>query len=189
MARTHPKRKCSANRTDGARCSKWAMAHQEVCSWHGGLAPQARTAAAERAAEAAARKALAPYMADCEAVPDPLTALLKMAGEILAFKTYVGGRVAQLDADQWRYDTAVAEQVRGEIQLYERALDRAAHVLGLICRLNLDERLVRLNERQGSLITEVFEKLLDGLGLPPAEHRRALRLLPPILREVAKDGA
>jgi hypothetical protein len=183
------KPRCAARRsTDGQPCGNPPAPGCSTCRYHGAKARQVRRKAAERVAEAAVRAALAPYAADCEPVSDPLSALLKVAGEILQFKAYVGGRVAELGAADWRYNTKVAEQVRGEIQLYERALDRAARVLGEIARLNLEERLVRLSERQGSLIAVAFEQLLDGLGLPAEEHQRALRLLPPILRDVGKEA-
>jgi hypothetical protein len=188
MGRMRQARKCLAHCTDGRGCSNYAVTGAAVCAAHGGRIPRVKAAAARRVAEAAARAALAPYAADCEPVSDPLSALLKVAGEILQFKSFVAGRVAELDAADWRFSTAVAEQVRGEIQLYERALDRAARVLGEISRLRLEERLVRLSERQGSLIAVAFEQLLDGLGLPAEEHQRALRLLPPILRDVGKEA-
>jgi hypothetical protein len=182
--------RCTATvRRTGERCRRWPTHGTTVCSSHGAAAPQVKRKAAERVAENAARAALAPYSAQCEPVADPLSALLQIAGEIIAFKTYVGGRVAELDAGQWRYNSAVAEQVRGEIQLYERALDRCAKVLGEIARLNLDERMVRLSEQQGNLVVIAFEKLLDALGLDDDEQERALSLAPGILREVGRMAA
>lgn len=184
------KPKCAAHRsTDGQPCGNPPTPGGPTCRYHGGKAPQVQRKAAERATEAAVRKALAQYNPDgTYDVDDPLTALLALAGEILAFKTYLGELVAGLRAADWRYDVHLGEQLRGEVILYERALDRAAKVLVDINRLGLEERLVRLNERQGSLITTVIERFLEALGLPPAEHHRALRLLPPILREVGNQG-
>jgi hypothetical protein len=47
-----------------------------------------------------------------------------------------------------RYSTDGGEAIRGEIVLWERAMDRCLAVLGTIAKLNIDERLVRINERQ-----------------------------------------
>lgn len=179
--------RCTATSSrTGERCKRWPVRGATVCTSHGGAAGQVRRKAASRVAEAAARAALAPYAADSEPVTDPLAALLALAGEVLAFKTYVAGRVAELDAGDWRYNTAVAEQVRGEITLYERALDRAARVLADINRLNLEERMVRLSERQASLVVVAFERLMEALGLDDGQQERALALAPAILREVGR---
>jgi hypothetical protein len=181
-------RRCRARNRAGGQCGRFPAPGALVCSMHGAKAPQVQRKTAERNAEAAVRAALARYNAGCEPVGDPLSALLLIAGEILKFKDYVGARVAELNAGDWRYNSAVAEQVRGEIQLYERSLDRAAKVLAEIARLNLDERLVRLSEQQGELVVVAFERLLDALGLDDEQQERALALAPAILREGGKSA-
>jgi hypothetical protein len=79
----------------------------------------------------------------------------------------MGQRVAELRADSWRYEGATAEQVRAEIVLYERALDRTARVLTDIARLDIEERQMRLadrlDKRRGVVLAGVVQRIADGL--------------------------
>ncbi|MET8862288.1 hypothetical protein ABZW11_04935 [Nonomuraea sp. NPDC004580] len=75
-------------------------------------------------------------------------------------------RVAQLSEEQWRHtDDRGGEQLRAEIALYERALDRAGRVLADIARLRIDERLTAITEEQAHTLVQVFTTVLDRLGL------------------------
>jgi hypothetical protein len=122
-------------------------------------------------------------------VDDPLSALLRVAGEVLSFKDFIGRRVADLRADQWRYHGAFAEQLRAEISVYERAMDRAAKVLAEINRLGLEERQTRLAEREGALIADAIRKILAELDLSVEQQARVPELVPRILRSVADQEA
>ncbi|MFF0862342.1 hypothetical protein ACFYUV_11360 [Nonomuraea sp. NPDC003560] len=99
---------------------------------------------------------------------DPVGALLRLASEIAAFKEFVAGRVAELRANDWRFtDHKGAEQLRAELALYERALDRTARVLVEINRLGLEERALRNAERvtarQGEQIADVIRAILEAM--------------------------
>jgi hypothetical protein len=98
---------------------------------------------------------------------DPVGALLRLATEIVAFKDFLAGRVAELRAQEWRFtDDRGAEQLRAELSLYERALDRTARVLVDVNRLGLEERALRnaerVAERQGEQIAEVIKRVLEA---------------------------
>lgn len=83
-------------------------------------------------------------------VDNPLVMLAELAGEILATKNIFRDRLGRLSEDAWRHtDARGAEQLRAEVALYERALDRSARILADIARLKIDERLAAISEAQG----------------------------------------
>lgn len=143
-----------------------------MCRNHGGAAPQAKAAAARRHAEAQAaeratgllrREGLTP-------VTNPVEALTHLVAEVVSFKDVLADRVHSLGEVRYQAGSG-GEQLRAEIALYERALDRSARVLADIARLDLDERLVRLNEAQARIITAVLLASAGELGLDLTEPR------------------
>ena len=63
-------------------------------------------------------------------VTDPISALSELAPETLVLNDYLRGKVDALRAEEWWYKGAAQEQLRSEIVLYERSLDRCAQCLG-----------------------------------------------------------
>jgi len=99
-------------------------------------------------------------------VTNPLEALADLAGEILATKDIFRDRVAQLQEEAWRYsDDKGGEQLRAELALYERALDRSNRVLADIARMKIDERLAAITEQQAQTLTTVITAVLRRLNL------------------------
>lgn len=110
--------------------------------------------AAQRIAEGAAVRIL-----DKEGISEPVTnpieALSQLAGEVVTLKDILSRHVAELE--QIRYESeGGGEQIRGELQAYERALDRSVHVLGQMAKLNIEERQQRLKEDQTKIVASVF---------------------------------
>lgn len=169
----------------------WGTDHVGVgrCKLHGGNTKNQRTAALEQQVEAQAHRALA-GLGVSEPVANPLLELQRLAGEIVAFKDALRGMVERLNTV--RYDGPVGEQVRGEIVVYERALDRAARVLRDITALRIDERIVeiqsRVSDRQGRLVAEVIRNILADLDLTPQQQTRVGEVVPRRLRELADGG-
>ncbi|MEU1556775.1 hypothetical protein ABZ517_29310 [Streptomyces scabiei] len=98
-------------------------------------------------------------------VEDPLAQLLKLAGEVLAWQRATAALVNGLE-DGIRYRGANgAEQLRAEIALYERAMDRAVAVLSAIARLNIDERLVAVTEKQADAMVGAINAALAAAGV------------------------
>lgn len=157
------RRRCSARRTDGEPCGNRPLKGQSVCKFHGGAAPQARAAAVRRQVEVEARQVLAEL--GVSPVGDPLAALLQLGGQVLAWQQATAALVNQL-TDGIRYRGANgAEQLRAEISLYERAMDRAVTVLSAIARLNIDERLVAVTERQADALVGALNAGLEAAGI------------------------
>jgi len=132
------------------------------CRMHGGSAPQTKRAAQLRVAESRAVAAL--QREGVPAVRDPLGALQQLAGECVGLKDMLADRVAELQS--WRYESRQGqEQLRSEITLLERALDRCGRVLTDLARLGLDARVVAVTERQGELLAGAIERALAACGL------------------------
>ena len=171
---------CGAKTRSGGSCRQPAMQGSPRCRMHGGSSPQARKRAQLRLAE---RQALA--VLEREGIPpmtDPLTALQQLAGEALRLKDYFGERLAALE--QLRYEGRAGEQLRAEVALFERALDRAQKFALDLAKLNLEDRLVRLSEAQGRMLAQCVEAALQACGLEDrldlrAEIAQQLRLATP----------
>lgn len=157
--------RCTATaKSSQERCKRTAPPGSTVCRAHGGAAPQVARKAAEREVE---RQALAQLSRHGYApVADPLTALAELAGEVLAVKNIFRERLAALSEDAWRRtDDHGAEQLRAEVALYERALDRSARVLADIARLRIDERLTAITEEQARTMVAILTAVLERLDL------------------------
>jgi len=146
--------------------------HKSVgrCYLHGG-----NTATVRKAAEAALqRRTLARLENDInlrleaegiEPIGDPFDALEDLAARAFAFQRVCADRVANLKGE-WRYQsTQGTEQIRGEVEVFERSLDRCAKFVDLIARLGLDERRVQVTEMQAVLLDRVLRNVLVAVGV------------------------
>lgn len=148
--------KCERHKTNGEPCRSWAIKGANVCRVHGGAAGQVKRKAAARRAEQAARAAIGKLT--ITPVENPLTALSEVAGEIVAMKDVLRGQTERLE--QIRYSGMGSEQIRGELQAYQAALRDTVHALSTIAKLNIDERLVRIEEQQAALVIKAIEAAL-----------------------------
>ncbi|HZR53637.1 MAG TPA: hypothetical protein VFB06_29535 [Streptosporangiaceae bacterium] len=142
----------------------WGTSHPGYgrCRKHLGGTPNLIRAAEAERVDLEARAELARQ--DVVPVEDPLTELQNLAGRVLAWERVAGEMVNRLEAVRYR-DHRGGEQLRAEVALLERAMDRAAHILIAMVRLNLDERVVRLTERQADLAAEALRGALADLGI------------------------
>ena len=90
-------------------------------------------------------------------IEDPFTELLNLAAEMKAFKEILRVYVAQRRIDQMRYTGKTGEQIRAEVVLYERALERLERILTNILKLGIEDRLAGVEERT----IELIERALD----------------------------
>jgi hypothetical protein len=178
------KKRCTAHSSrTGDPCKLWAIRGGTVCNKHGGRAPRVKAAAAARVVEQEITATLGRL--DIKPIHDPLTALADLAGEITAWKELAAERVSALKDLAARNYTSGSDEVRAEIQVYERALDRCVHVLATIARLNIDERLVKISQQQADLVKQALLGALDDAGLPREQQREAATHLARRLRLVA----
>lgn len=173
----HGKRYCGGKKRQGeGTCTRppgWGTTHSGTgyCKLHGGSTPNQVKAAERRQAEDGARRILADF-GTAAPVSNPLEALAQLAGEIVAVKDAFRAMVERLNSV--RYSTDGGEQLRAEVALYERALDRSARILGDIARLGLDERLVKISERQASVVVGALNAALTAAGVAVGTEQRQL---------------
>jgi len=182
------RRRCQrrSKNSGGEQCGAIAMNGQDVCRFHGGASKQARAAAARRVAEAElteqTRRALA--VLDVAPVDNPLTALSELAGQVVAWKDALAARVNELERIRFTDDKG-AEQLRAEVALYERAMDRCINVLATIGRLKIDERLAAISEKQADLVITAIEAALAYAGITGEQAADAKKVAARHLRSVS----
>ena len=70
--------------------------------------------------------------------------------------------------------------------LWERALDRCERFVSAMARLNIDERLAAIEERQVDIVANAINATLTDLGLPEETLREARRGIVRHLRVVTR---
>lgn len=167
------------------RCGNWAMKEQKVCKWHGGGAKQNMAAAAERIAT----KKIIKYAAEnlkgdvaFTSIRDVYNELLDAAGTAKTWRLILQQRVAEMDS--FGYAGVTAEQIKAEVQLFERAVDRTVHISETIARLNLDERRQALDEHMGMMVADVIRNVLNDLELSQQQWTQVPAVVAKRLREL-----
>lgn len=153
---------CGAKTRAGGTCAQRAMFGGARCRYHGGAIKRVRAAAQRRLAEQKATRAI--EREGIAPLGDPVEMLRSLAAEAVALKDYFSGRLRELEA--LRYQGNTGEQLRSEVALYERALDRSQKFLHDLAKLGLDERQVRVSEAQVVIFAGVIARGLAAAGLP-----------------------
>jgi hypothetical protein len=115
---------------------------------------------------------------------NPLDGLLDLRDEVTAFKEILRIKVSTMPMDVWRYaNDRVGEQIRTELYLYERAIDRLAKLLINIAKLHIAEHRLELErETLELLLTKLALALEDSgadlVGQARAKERLAAELEP-----------
>lgn len=105
-------------------------------------------------------------------IENPLEELSLLVSEVLVYKDYCAQQVAKLRGDE-RYEGRGGEQLRAEVALYERSLDRAGKMLVEWSRLNIDERLAKIEEAKAAAILEVIRRALLAAELSEDSRKAA----------------
>lgn len=178
---------CDAKKRQGegtcTRPAGWGTDHVGVghCKLHGGSTPRQASGAHAQAVENEARKTLGRL--NVVPVSDPLTELSKLAGQVLAWKDLIGEQVSTLTSVG--YEGMTGEQVRGAVQVFERAMDRCASVLTAMAKLNIDDRLAVVSEQQASMVADALAAVMGEMGLSHDQQREARTRVAGHLRVVA----
>lgn len=158
----------------GERCRNKALDQSDSCPYHlpkdKWLVPVNRRNGMNvyRVGKAASDEGI-----DVSKVQNPLMALMELAAEAMSLKDELKRRVVNLKEEEWRYEGVAGEQIRGEIVLYERALDRITRLLVTMTRLGIEERLARVEERMARQVEAAVAGALADTGLPQAVQDQA----------------
>lgn len=107
---------------------------------------------------------------------------------VLSFQEASFEKLMAMDGD-WRYkDKAGAEQVRGEVQIYERALDRSVRALTAVTKLGIDAQLASASKSQLEAIKAALMKTLMRLGLSQEQIKQAKEIMAEEFEHIAKAG-
>ena len=166
---------CGAKTRAGGSCTYRAMMGQKRCRRHGGSSPRGLAAGARRLAEERATRSV--HREGIEPIGDPVELLRGLASEAVSLKDHFSARLKALE--QIRYEGNSGEQLRSEVALYERALDRSQRFLHDLAKLGLDERSVRIDEAKVVLLVAVLQRVLADphLGLDAARQAAATGML------------
>lgn len=183
---TDPKR-CKATNRAGEQCGRPPMRGGRVCASHGGKSPRMLAAAQRNLAEAEAVREVT-RLSDARG---PLTLtevyreMLRTAGIAVAWRDLLEEKVSSLED----YGTTAggAVQVRTDVHLFERAMDRTAKVLELIARLDLDSRVAMVTERQVETLVGVVRSAMADAELSPEQTARFEAAMARELRNVPGD--
>lgn len=161
---------------DKTRCDRYAS-RGSLCGWHFRKAsPRRRESNANKQLELDSRELVGKLIKDNDIeviIPDgdiefnPFDALLEMAQETMQFKDICAAKLAKLKDDEWRWEgERVGEQLRSEVALYERAIQRCTDTLIKIARLGIEERMMRVAERQQAIMEQAIVRTMQDLDLP-----------------------
>lgn len=162
------------------------MRGQLVCRYHGGAAPQNRAAAERRLAEAETREVLAKSLREARpmaGIGDVYDELLAVGGVARTWRQVLQGRVEELKT--YGYDSNLGtEQLKTDVALFERALERSAKIGEALARLNLEERRTALDERLAGQLATCVTAILSDLDLTPEQQAKARLVAPKRMREL-----
>lgn len=177
-------RQCTArSKQSGNRCKRAAIRGGTVCSIHGGKNPRVQAAARSREALREAQADAAAVLAHkgIQGVDDPILELSKLANEAIALKDALAARVNALS--DVTYNAMGTEKARAELELFERALDRAGRMLEALGRHDLEARRVKVAEDQAALFRWVLTSLMLELTLTADQQEQALTVVDRLVRE------
>lgn len=109
----------------------------------------------------------------------------RMVDNVLAFEDDAREAYLKVPEDERRFtDEHGGEQMRSEIAVYERALDRSARVLREVARLGIETQMIRLNREHLDLIRRAIDQTFVSMGMSRKETNNARKILAEQLRQM-----
>lgn len=155
------------------------------CKSHGGNVPGA-AAKSERALADDMARVWIGQVVDAPPIDNPLRALAILAGECWAWKDVCSQRLRTLESVG--YEGVTGEQVRADVVVWERALDRCNAVLAGIARLKIDERLAQIERDKADQVMRAVEAALKAGQVAPERLPLARRMAAAQLRVIEGDA-
>jgi hypothetical protein len=155
----HKRYECVCPRKDArGPCHGSAVTGSDKCRMH--LGEKAPAVIAEARLQEEAARLL--YQRDAPPVTDPLSALQRLAGRAAAWEDIIGEKVNEMRSI--RYSTEGGEQLRAEIAVMERAMDRLGKLLVDIAKLGIEDRLAGVRESTARMLEEALAAALQKSG-------------------------
>jgi hypothetical protein len=178
-------KQCISPKRNGEPCRRPPVRGALVCFQHGGQLPPVKKAAAVALTEEKVRREISSMrdVPQMTGVHDLYTELLEVASACRQWRKLLQDRVSYLN--NLGYSTLESgEQVRADVLLFERALERSAKVGEMLARLNLDERKAALDERMAAQLGLCIQMILSDLNLTEEQRAIAARVAPKRVREL-----
>jgi len=179
-----PKKRCKATARTGSPCRNAPITGGSVCRMHGGSAPAVRAAAAARKREDAARRQLA-ALGEPDAV-DPAEALLNLISWKYGEVQWLRAQVKDLPAGDLAWGLSEHKEgvgPEGPVNLdvtkaapsvwwtlLRQAEDQLAEYATKALRAGIEERRVRLVEKDANLVVTLLERIFGRLQLTPEQY-------------------
>ena len=122
-------------------------------------------------------------------ITSPLEELGRLTSEVVAFKDALAVRVNAIQGELSQPNSLGTEQLRAEVELYERALDRSGRFLDVLARNGFEEKRLRLQEAQALAVAGALRRALTAAGLTPEQQSTASATLAQELRALDAGGA
>lgn len=120
------------------------------------------------------------YDPDVAPVGDPLFELAHFAAVLKQSLHRLGLEVNELG--ELRYSSAMGlEQVRGEVELFERFSRIFLATLAQLSKMDLASRVESMQNRYGDLVIEMFNMVLNNLQLDDKQYKKLDELMPRII--------
>lgn len=150
------------------RPAGWGTPHvgHGACKLHGGSTANHRAAAEVAIVETKAREVFG-QLVEVRPIDNPLAVFADFAGRVMAWMNTIDGLIEKLTSPT-STSLLMGEEIRGEVILFERAMDRANTVLATYAKLNIDERLSRITEAQQHMVLQAIEAALASADVTGA---------------------
>jgi hypothetical protein len=167
--------RCRHNFGQDDCCRRQAITGANVCDQHGAnKGSLTRTVAGQRVINDKMSARLAEIMADRgerllkpAPIDDPFAVLMETLAEVRELKDIMRDVVHELiSSGQIRWaSTQAGEQLRVEILVYERAIERLMNGLSGVVKLNIEDRMAGIREAQLRMLEQALDQALEASGI------------------------
>jgi len=122
---------------------------------------------------------------DWEPITDPFSALADLAGKVTALQEIMHQKVEELSTLR-QYGGEMGDRIDIVYEAWERALDRSVKILQGMARLDLDDRIAKLqsavDRETAAMVQRALAGALDTLDLSNEQRAEALAAFGTLLR-------
>lgn len=187
---------CTAHTSAGRPCKRYPTRGMNVCTSHGGKAPQAIAGRDRRKRETQARADAARFAARTDI--HPADALIELVHYQAGIVDYWRSRVEQVTDEDLEWGVTQHREGSGPegpidvttneatahiaYKLLTEAQDKLAAYAAAALKAGIEERRVKIAESQGAAVAGAIRAILDALHLTPEQAELVPRVVPEQLR-------